>query len=81
MNKLLLYKYLDKLEINDIKEFSIKQNINLTTDELSLIYHYLKEYPDKLLNNPQQVLLEIKDKLNINTYNKILELYDKYKMS
>ena len=81
MNKSLIYKYLDKLQKENINDYALKQNINLTDDELSLIYTYIKEYPDKIIDNPLDILLEIKNQITINTYNKLLELYNKYKKS
>ena len=40
---------------------------------------YIKNKTNEILNNPSQLIDEIKDKVSINVYNKIVELYDKYK--
>ena len=79
MNKLLIYKYIERIKKEDIANYSLSQNINLTTNELDIIYDYIKNKTNEILNNPSQLIDEIKDKVSINVYNKLLELYDKYK--
>ena len=79
MNKLLIYKYIERIKKEDIANYSLSQNINLTTNELDIIYDYIKNKTNEILNNPSQLIDEIKDKVSINVYNKIFELYDKYK--
>ena len=79
MNKLLIYNYINKIKKEDIKQFSLNQNINLSNNELDIIYNYIKYDTDNILNNPDKILNEIKDKITIPVYNKILELYNKYK--
>ncbi len=79
MNKLLIYKYIERIKKEDIANYSLSQNINLTTNELDIIYDYIKNKTNEILNNPSQLIDEIKDKVSINVYNKIVELYDKYK--
>lgn len=79
MNKLLIYKYIERIKKEDIANYSLSQNINLTTNELDIIYDYIKNKTNEILNNPLHLIDEIKDKVSINIYNKIVELYDKYK--
>ena len=79
MNKLLIYKYIERIKKEDIANYSLSQNINLTTNELDIIYDYIKNKTNEILNNPLHLIDEIKDKVSINVYNKIVELYDKYK--
>ena len=79
MNKLLIYQYINKLTKEDIKKYSLSQNINLTNNELDILYDYIKQKTNKILNNPEKVFNEIKDKISIPVYNKIIELYNKYK--
>ena len=79
MNKLLIYKYIERIKKEDIANYSLSQNINLTTNELDIIYDYIKNKTNEILNNPSKLIDEIKDKVSINVYNKIVELYDKYK--
>ena len=79
MNKLLIYKYIERIKKEDIANYSLSQNINLTNNELNIIYDYIKNKTNIILDNPELIIKEIKNKLNIPTYNKILELYNKYK--
>ena len=79
MNKLLIYKYIERIKKEDIANYSLSQNINLNNDELNIIYDYIKHKTNEILNNPQEIINEIKDKVSISVYNKIIELYEKYK--
>lgn len=79
MNKQLIQQYINKLKKEDIIIFSQKQGINLTNNELDLIYYKIKDNPEKILNNPLKEINSIKDNISVNVYNKLIELYDKYK--
>ena len=79
MNKLFIYQYINKITKEDIYNYGIKQDIKLEKKELDIIYYYIKNKYQSFLNNPENILSEVKDKLNNNTYNKIIELYNKYK--
>ena len=69
-------KYITK---ENIIEFSLKQNVNLTDYEVDIIYDQIKNNIDNILKNPEDELLKIKDKLSNTTYLKIEELYMFYK--
>lgn len=79
MNRLIILKYMDKLTKEDINKYASSQDISLKDNELDLIYAYIKKYSRRILNEPLDVIDEIKDDLSDNVYNKLLELYDKYK--
>ena len=79
MNRLIILKYMDKLTKEDINKYASGQDISLKSNELDLIYAYIKKYSKRILNEPLDVIDEIKDDLSIDVYNKLLELYDKYK--
>ena len=79
MNKQLIQQYINKLKKEDIIIFSQKQGINLTNNELDLIYYKIKDNSENILNNPLKEINSIKDNISINVYNKLIELYDKYK--
>ena len=59
----------------DIKNFALKQNIDLTNNEIDVIYTYIEND----INNPLKILSEIKDKVKPKTYETILTLYNTYK--
>ena len=79
MNKQLIQQYINKLKKEDIIIFSQKQGINLTNNELDLIYYKIKDNSENILNNPLKEINSIKDNISINVYNKLIEIYDKYK--
>ena len=79
MNKLLIYKYINKLTKNDIIQFGLKQNITLDNNDTNIIYDYIKNDNKRIINNPLEIISEVKDKVSEQVYHKLLELYDKYK--
>lgn len=72
-------EYMNRIKKEDINNFSLKQGINISKKDLDIIYEYIKNDAMRILNNPIDVINEIKDKVSYDVYNKILELYDKYK--
>ena len=79
MNRLIVLKYMDILTKEDINKYALSQDVSLKSNELDLLYAYIKKYSRRILNEPLDVIDEIKDDLSDNVYNKLLELYDKYK--
>lgn len=79
MNKFIIYKYMGKITKEDISRYAISEETSLSNNELDLIYAYIKKYPKRILNEPLEVIDEIKDDLSKNVYDKLLELYQKYK--
>ena len=80
MNKNVILKYIDSISKIDIVNFSKKQDINISDSDVSIIYYYIKNKFNDFLNNPQDILNEIKDKISNTVYIKLLELYEKYKV-
>ena len=67
MNKLIIYKYIDRIRKIDIMNYGIKEGIDLNDEEINLIYFYIKNrYMDFFF-------------FFYNVYSKIIELYNKYK--
>lgn len=80
MNIYLITEYVNRMTKEDINKFSIKQGIILDSDELDLIYTYIKSnYKTILYGNPKDILEEIKSKVKPLTYSKIENLYMKFK--
>ena len=79
MNKLIIYEYMMKLGRDDIKRFANNQNIILNNQEIDIIYSYIKKDSRRILNKPDDVIMEIKSKINPIAYDKLIELYNKYK--
>ena len=78
-DKNIIYEYIKRIKKEDIYNYGIKEKIKLSNNEIDIIYDYINNRYNDIIDNPNNTLLEIKDKLNIKTYNKLLELYDKYK--
>lgn len=79
MNKLILYQYINKIKKEDIVKFGIKEGIIINKEDSNLIYNYIKFDYERIINKPEEVLIEIKDKVSDKVYQKLLILYDKYK--
>jgi len=79
MNKFILYQYINKIKKEDIVKFGIKEGIIIKKEETELIYDYIKNEYERIIQKPMDVIIEIKDKVSNQVYQKILELYDKYK--
>ena len=80
MNFYLISEYVNRLQLDDVNNFALKQGIILEDEELSIIFKYIKDnYKTILYGNPKEILLEIKDKVKPLTYSKIENLYIKFK--
>jgi len=79
MNKLILYQYINKIKKEDIVKFGIKEGIIIKKEETNLIYDYIKNRYEEIINHPKEILIEIKNKVSDKLYKKLFELYDKYR--
>lgn len=80
MNIYLIEDYVRRLTIADVERFALKQGIVLDSDELKIVYNYIKkDYKTIIYGNPRDILMEIKGKVKPITYNKIEILYEKFK--
>lgn len=79
MNKLIIYQYINKITKNDILKYANNQGIKIDGLELDIVYDYIKNDYNRIINNPNEVLFEIRGNVSDCLYEKILELYDKYK--
>ena len=76
----LIKKYIDKLTIEDIKNYSLKNNIILSQQELIFIYDIIKNDYNKLLSNDyEEILDKLKNNLSTDNYYKVTNLFLKYK--
>lgn len=80
MNRFIIKKYINKLTKQDIINYTYKQNIELSTKEIDIIYYYIKNKYNEFLNgNEQNILKELKQKVSPKTYQILEEYYNTYK--
>ncbi len=76
----LIEKHIEKLTINDIYDFALKNQIYLKDSEANIIYSHIKTYWKELIFGDYNLILgKVKDSLEPTTYNKIIELIILYK--
>ena len=77
--KSLIKNYIDKLSINNLKDFALNNNINLTDNELNYILNLVKDNYEDILKDDTIYLENIKNNINPLEYEKIKNLYLYYK--
>ncbi len=76
----LIGQYVNKLTINNINDFALKNNINLNENELNILLNVAKNHYREVLNgNDLEVINYLKDNLSKDNYDKIISLYNEYK--
>ena len=56
-----------------------KENMKINSNDINIVYIYIKNNFDEILKDEVKVLNRIKNDVNSDTYDKILLLYEKYK--
>lgn len=77
--KSLIKNYIDLLTIDKLKEFSLKNNINLTYSELNYLLDLVKNNYEDILKDDTKYLEDVKNNINPAEFIKIKELYLYYK--
>lgn len=76
----LIKRYVDKITINDVYDFALKENIKLNDNEAKIIYSYIKNnWKEIIFDDYKPILEKAKPNLNSETYLKIEELIIKFK--
>lgn len=79
MNIFLLERYINKITRNDIYNYLKKEGIDISNQELNILYTHLKKDYKVFISNPNYILNNLKEELSNDNYIKLLELYNKYK--
>lgn len=79
MYQSFIKNYINKLKIEDIYSFCIKEGITPNDKDIEVVYRYIKTYQEKLLSDPLFYINDIKNKISSYSYNEVLRLYSKYK--
>ncbi|MFQ8643042.1 MAG: hypothetical protein ACLU8V_06235 [Oscillospiraceae bacterium] len=76
----LIKQYINKITINNINDFAIKNNINLNEKELNVLYDVTKNrFEEVLYKDDSSVKSYLKEHLTSENYDKIVKLYDEYR--
>ena len=75
----MIKNYINKMSIDDINRFLEKENMKINSNDINIVYIYIKNNFDEILKDEVKVLNRIKNDVNSDTYDKILLLYEKYK--
>ena len=80
MHEFLIKNYISKLSLSEIDEFSKKQGLSLSDDELRIIFNYIKnDWHTIIYGNPRPILDSLKNKIDNFSYQKIEKLYVEFK--
>lgn len=80
----IIERYINKMKIEDVSNFAIKKNINLSENELEFTYNFIKKNWNQILSNPSSLNLEryknIYSEENFQKINDLIkEYYQKYR--
>ena len=79
MKKFIIKKYIDKLSIQNINNFTLNNNIVLTEKELEYMYNLIKNNWEQILSNDDSILLKLNGNVDNESIKKIEKLYYEYK--
>ena len=80
MKEKLISEYVNRMNLDDVNKFALKNGINLNSEELNLIFNYIKnDWHTIVFGNPRAILDDLKSKLDNNSYSKIESLYVYFK--
>ena len=77
--KYILKNYINKLTINDIKNYLDQNNYIVSDKDINTIYKFIKRYWEDIYNKDLSSFQQIKKEVDYSTYNLIINLYNKYK--
>lgn len=80
MKDYLIIEYVKKLTVEDIKNYAKIKNINISDSDAIILYTYIKNHYQELLNNDSEIIKEIKDQINSDTFKEVYKLYLEYKI-
>ena len=75
----LIKSYIDKLTINDLKDFSLKNNINLTDSEFEYLLNLVQNNFEDIMKNEDKYLNLVEKNINSEEFIKVKKLFLYYK--
>ena len=77
--KSLIKNYVDKLTIDNLREFALKNDISLNDNELNYLLNLVKNNFEDMLVNEDKYLKLIENNINPKAFIKVKELFLYYK--
>ena len=77
--KSLIKNYIDKLTIDNLKEFAVKNDINLNQNELEYLLNLVQNNFEDILINEDKYLNLVQNNINTEAFVKVKELFLYYK--
>lgn len=69
---------INKLTMNDLEKFAQKNHIEYSQYDLIIIYNFIMNNYNELLDGNKNLFNKIKDKINSKLYDEIIKLYKYY---
>ncbi len=80
MKERLISEYINRMTLDDVNNFAIKNGVILKENEVKLIYNHIKSnWRTIVFGNPRGILDDLKNKLDNTSYQKIETLYIYFK--
>lgn len=77
----LIKQYINKMNINTINDFAVKNNIFLDHKELEILYEVALKNADDILKGDDSSALDVLEKnLSADNYKKVVDLYNEYRL-
>ena len=76
---ILIERYMNKLTIDDVNKFALKNNINFSEDELNFSYNFVKNNWKTIISNHGMFnISKYKEKFSEENFNKLQVLIKQY---
>ncbi len=80
MKERLINEYVNRMTLEDVNNFALKNGIILKDKEVKVIYDHIKNnWRTIVFGNPRGILDDLKEKLDSTSYQKIESLYIYFK--
>lgn len=80
MKEKLINEYVNRMTLEDVNNFALKNGIILKDKEVKVIYDHIKNnWRTIVFGNPRGILDDLKEKLDSTSYQKIESLYIYFK--
>ncbi len=75
----MIARVMNNLTKEEVNNFALSKNINLTNEELTFTYDFVKKNWEQVINNPKLLNLDrFKDKFSPENFTKIEKLFNEY---